>query len=169
MSIEPDAEHRRHWGYVSVEKLTQAVDDNPRNGHIYDHLANLERSHSRSNLDTYIKQLFYYTKAIIAPQPFFPAQRSIFDCINDIVAPTKKEINHSPLFSPASTNPFLTAVAHLILAGQPHNLLEEKGYDPSKANHIEAFHRALEKVNGLPDNTQTQASTQVWKLRPRYV
>lgn len=161
---------RQCWKYVVQEEYTRALNDDPRVGRLYHHLAVLVRSQSApqsdERFDATVLELFYFTKSLVVEKPFIAARDSLLTVVIDpIVARTKEEGEKPASVPPNDKDHFLTAVASLILASLEPELLRARGYKTCKEHHLQAVYAALGKIGRPARAEQAQTS----RIHPRYV
>ncbi|KAL2273111.1 hypothetical protein FJTKL_04922 [Diaporthe vaccinii] len=163
-AILNEGDLRQRWKYVAQEEYTQALNDDPRVGRLYHHLAILMQLHAAPQSDEYfdhtVIQLFYFTKSLVVEKPFFMGLDSLSAVISPIVARNKeRELSGIPL---NEKDHFLTAVVNLILASLEPELLRAHGYRTCKKDHLQAVYTALAKIGRPVGVEQAQTS----RIRP---
>ncbi|KAK7962569.1 uncharacterized protein PG986_003394 [Apiospora aurea] len=119
MAIEDDdIRDREVWTAVSRRWYSKASDVVPGTGRLYHHLAILARPNA-------LQQLYYYSKALSAPDPFFAALESIMTLFDPLLGSTNQQSRllpidfayvkaHGLLFTGKTGSEYQTAVAEFV-------------------------------------------------------
>jgi hypothetical protein len=133
---ESDMTARNNWAGVSRHWYNAVADHSPEEGRIQHHLAVLARPDM-------IRQLFYYTKALLSVRPFRQTRESMIhlfsasnaqDALNEHKVPTTFIAVHAALFNKWSSDRFIHLANHfLFLLREESRLL---GYDVQTCVYI---------------------------------
>ncbi|KAH6973863.1 hypothetical protein BKA56DRAFT_676504 [Ilyonectria sp. MPI-CAGE-AT-0026] len=146
---DQDADVKRHWKEVAINKYNMVSDMDPTAGRLYHHLSIL-------SMDNYSARFFNVLKALTVSRPFATAWKTmITTTIPHFVAPKGQTSTKLDQVLSLDEDNLYTAIARLVLAAAPSEELEQSGFDTCKATHLLAFGASLPLVAGINDPKST--------------